>query len=403
METLLQQTNPNTPAVSNKPVRVLHVVEASVGGIKTYLLQLINGTQHKFQVEVACPRYRKNAFHDTDFTEQLEKMGVVWHEVPMVRNISPLNELISFVRLYQTIKRGNYDIVHTHSSKAGFLGRIAARLAQTPVIIHTPNAYIFTGMKPTLSAKFYGLLEKVAGLFGDKIICVSESEKAEALRFNVAPAHKLVVVKNAISPDFMLMSHQPTAIKDKNKIILGAVGRLTNQKGFEYLIKAVPFISHAYPHVEVWLIGDGELRQPLGKLAAALNVTAQIKFLGFRADVPQLISEFDLVVMPSLYEGLPFWLLEAMLAAKPVVATDALGINDVLTAHYNGLLVPPRDSLALGQAICSLLSDPTLAQKLGNQARQTVLEEYSLERMIAETVRVYLELVKQKEGRLVKI
>lgn len=402
METLLQQTNPNTPAVSDQPVRVLHVVEASVGGIKTYLLQLINGTQHKFQVEVACPRYRKNAFHDTDFTQQLEKMKVVWHEVPMVRNISPLNELISFVRLYQTIKRGNYDIVHTHSSKAGFLGRIAARLAQTPVIIHTPNAYIFTGMKPNISAKFYALLERVAGLFADKIICVSESEKAEAIRFNVAPASKLVVVKNAISPDFIPLLHLPLS-RAKNKVILGAVGRLTNQKGFEYLIKAVPFVCRYYPHVEVWLIGDGELRQPLERLATALNVTAQIKFLGFRADVPQLVNEFDLVVIPSLYEGLPFWLLEAMLAAKPVVATDALGINDVLTAHYNGLLVPPRDSLALGQAICSLLSDPTLAQKLGNQARQTVLEEYSLERMVAETVRVYLELVKQKEGRLVKI
>jgi glycosyltransferase involved in cell wall biosynthesis len=184
---------------------------------------------------------------------------------------------------------------------------------------------------------------------------------------------------------------------------LGAVGRLTHQKGFEFLIKAIPLIKDSYPHIELWLIGDGELHNSLQKLAVELGVAEQVKFLGFRDDVPQLLKKFNLVVLPSLYEGLPFWLLEAMLAAKPIVATDALGINDVISSGHDGLLVAVSNPSALSEAICRLLSNKELAHTLGEQARQTVLTEYSLDRMINETTKVYLELVKQKENRLVSL
>lgn len=402
LETVLQQANPNNMAVSGKPVRVLHVVEASVGGIKTYLLQLLNGTRQTFQVEVACPRYRRNGFHDTDFTKHLDEAGITWHEVPMVREISPLDELRSFIRLYKIMKHGHYDIVHTHSSKAGFLGRIAAKFAGIPVIVHTPNAYVFTGMSRSFYSNFYALLEKVAGRFGDKIICVSESEKAEALRFKVAPPAKLVVVKNSINPNFI--EPKPSTLTSENgKIVIGAVGRLTQQKGFEYLIRALPSINRTHPQVEVWLIGDGELHHSLRQLAAKLGVTEQVKFLGFRDDVTHLIELFRLVAVPSLYEGLSFWLLEAMLGEKAIVATDVLGINDVITSGYNGLLVPARDATALSEAICTVLNNPEQARQLGSQARQTVLEQYSLDRMITETTKVYLDLIEQKEGRLTTV
>lgn len=401
METVLQQSKSKEIAVSGKPLRVLHVVEASVGGIKTYLLQLINGTYQTFDVEVACPRHRKNAFQDTDFTDQLTELGVTWHEVPMVRNISPINEFRSFWRLYKIIKSGNFDVVHTHSSKAGFLGRIAARLAKTPVVVHTPNAYVFTGMPLTFYSRFYALLERFAGYFGDKIICVSESERHEALRFKVAPASKLQVVKNAIDPDFVQVSE--TTATTNGKIVLGAVGRLTHQKGFEYLIQALPHINKQYPEVEVWLVGNGELHKSLQTLAENLGVADQVKFLGFRDDVASLISQFQLVVMPSLYEGLPFWLLEAMLAGKTIVATDVLGINDVITTGYDGLLVPDRDPLALSQAICKALADKKLAQSLGSHARQTVLKDYSLERMINETNEVYFDVLKKKEKKILSV
>jgi glycosyltransferase involved in cell wall biosynthesis len=308
--------------------------------------------------------------------------------------ISPLLDLRAFWELFRLCRREKFDIVNTHTSKGGFLGRIAARLAGVPLVIHTAHGYAFNEVDSKLTALFYTYLEKFAAYSCDLVISVNEEERLIAIQKKVVSPDKIVTVLNGINvskfenvvpTDSLRRELDPSG----EAILIGATGRLTPQKGFTYLIRAMPFILEAYPHARVMFVGDGLLEAQLKSLAGELGIADQCQFLGFREDVPELLACFDIFVLPSLWEGLSISLLEAMAAGKPLVTTNIKGNREVIDDGVDGLLVNPADPVALADAATKLIRDEERARAMGERAKQKIKESFSEEVMVERTLELY--------------
>ncbi|PIU84517.1 MAG: hypothetical protein COS67_12865, partial [Deltaproteobacteria bacterium CG06_land_8_20_14_3_00_44_19] len=180
---------------------------------------------------------------------------------------------------------------------------------------------------------------------------------------------------------------------DKSPVI-GAIGRLVWQKGFEYLIEAVPDVVEEYPEARFLIVGEGPLRKSLEALSEEFRIRDKVIFTGFRSDIKEILSAIDILVIPSLLEGFPMITLEAMAMAKPIIATNIDGITEQITDGINGILTPPKDSSAIAQAIITLINNRGKAKAMGLAARKKVEQEFSVDKMVAETEKVYLSLLR---------
>jgi glycosyltransferase involved in cell wall biosynthesis len=309
------------------------------------------------------------------------------------RELHPVYDLASFWYLFRLCRRERFDLVVTHTSKGGFLGRISARLAGVPRVIHTAHGFAWHEFSSSASNLFYTALEWVAAHFCDLIICVNHEDRVAAIDRRVVAADKIVSVPNGIDVDRLVVArpsdlYLQLAGEDEASVI-GVVGRLAPLKGVEYLIQAMPAILARYPSCRLVLIGDGPMESELKDLTRSLGVTDRCEFLGFRADIPDLLACFDVFVQPSLREAMSITLLEGMAAARPVVATDIKGNREVVTDGVDGLLVEPSAPEALANAVIELLEDRERANALGAQARETIRQKYSQEAMVENTLPWY--------------
>jgi glycosyltransferase involved in cell wall biosynthesis len=368
-------------------LRVLHVSEATVGGIRQHVHHLARGLDRRiFSVGIACPAVRRRCFGDDHFVTDLKDQDVALHVVPMRREPGPVNDLLALIQLTR-IARG-YDIVHTHSSKAGFLGRLGAHLAGVPVTLYTPNAFAF--LAAGRSARLYFALERFAAPFTDALIACSPSEAHAAAR--VLPSERIYLIPNAVDVAAFGCERVTEACSSPHYPTVGMVARLAPQKAPEVFVRAAARICRIRSDVRFWLIGDGEMRAPLEALARQLGVDRAIHFLGHRRDVPALLRALDLFVLTSRYEGLPYSILEAMACGLPVVATRATGTVDVVEDRVTGLLVPVDAPEEIAGAILDLLADPRRARELGAAGRRRVAEQFSLSGMLAAHAALYQQL-----------
>ncbi|RPH52845.1 MAG: glycosyltransferase family 1 protein [Desulfobacteraceae bacterium] len=320
----------------------------------------------------------------------------------LVRRIAPFHDIKTLFTLIKILLYERPHIVHTHTSKAGILGRWAAYCCRVPIIIHTPHGHVFWGYFGRLKASFYIILEKVTAFITDKIIALTEQEKNDHLRFRIAPGDKFSVVHSGIRLDkFLNLSVDPAVIKRKLGIfegdpVVGTTGRLATVKGHRYLIEAAVKIVAAKPNTTFVFLGGGELSDELKNLASKLGVKEKVKFLGWRQDVAEVMSVFDLFVLPSLNEGMGRVLVEAMALGKPIVASDVGGIPDLVVHCINGYLVPPKDVRGLSAAIGHLIEDPEKGRKMGENGKKRAIE-YSAEEMIQKIDRLYLTMLQQKQ------
>lgn len=321
------------------------------------------------------------------------------------RPIRPLRDVVGFFRLYRFLRASNYTIVHTHTSKAGFVGRIAARLAGIPIVIHTAHGFALHERSGVVVRTLVARLERVAGRFADRLITVSKFHRDWALRLNISDPTRVIAIPNGIPETRVYSTRTTHQVRMEigigpGEAMLLTLGRLAPQKGIEYLLRAVPLVRSMVDRpFRVVLAGDGELRAELQALAEGLGVARLVVFLGFREDVGDLVAASDVVVLPSLREGLSIALLEAMAAGKPIVATS-IGSNVEATGGGRGaLLVPPRDVSSLANAVATLLNSPELCTKLAKQARKIFEQEYTEERMLESYVRLYQELIAEKVAR----
>ena len=387
----------------DEQIRILEIIEATTAGTKKHVLSLVKALDRtQFSVAVACPRVRSHAYGDTSFVEELENVGAIAVSlVEMRRNIHPLSDAKALVALYRVIKEGRYHIVHAHSSKAGVLGRLAARWAGTPVILYTPHGFAFRGVRSRLIRWAYVQIERLCGLWTDRIICVSPTEREEALRNRIAPQDKLVVIENGLALGEFVLPLDPLAKKrqlglESHGPIVGTVGRLSWGKGLGCFLEAAARVSTAYPNVQFLIVGDGEARKDLELLAKNLRISPQTVFAGFRPDSLGILTLMDLFVLPSPHEAMPYTVLEAMASEKPVIAIEGTGAQDAVQQGETGLLVPPQDPEALAAAIMALLRDEARSQAMGLAGREVVESRFTLAQMIRRTEGLYTTLLEMK-------
>ncbi len=331
-----------------------------------------------------------------------EREGVRILTVPgLMRKIAPFSDFKAFIELIKILRHERPHIVHTHTSKAGILGRWAAFFAGVPIIIHTPHGHVFWGYFGRFKTSLYVILEKIAAFITDKIIALTEQEKNDHLLFRIAPMDKFSIVHSGIKLDgFSDLPVDPEAIKRKlgipgKGLVIGTAGRFAAVKGHRYLIEAAVSIAEARPDTTFVFLGSGELLEELQNMAEKLGLKENVKFPGWRADVAEVMSVFDLFVLPSLNEGMGRVLVEAMALGKPVVASDVGGIPDLIIHGKNGYLVPPGDALSLSAAIGDLIEDPEKGRKMGENGKKRAVD-YSADAMVQKIDKLYRTVLQQK-------
>jgi len=381
-----------------QPIRILEVLEATVGGTRRHLISILQRIdQINFHVEVASPKVRHGNVTDTSFYDDVRALNIPWHHVEMSREINLWADLKGFIQLTQVIKAGQYDIVHLHSSKAGFLGRLAAKINGVKTI-YTPNGFYFLESKKNVKRAFYLILERVAGKLTDCLIAVSDSEREIAIKHRIINEHALALIPNAIDNNvFLPDSDARQRIRTELNIsastfVIGTVSRYTAQKDPFALVKSAALLLQEFPEARFIWCGEGELRNETEALARQLGVHASFYFLGFRSDVQAVMNAFDVFVLASVFEGLPYTLLEVMALGIPVVATNVVGNRDVVVDKITGLLVQPRSPQHLMEAIVQLLENPAMRQTMGKQSQIVIQNIYDVKSMIRSLERVYCSL-----------
>lgn len=383
-----------------KKIKVLQVIESTgKGGSRNHLCSLVhNLNKDRFRVEVICSNLR-----DRDFNKDIQGMreaGIKVSILKMRRNISILSDLIAFFKLCSYIKKGRYDILHTHSSKAGFLGRLSARLMGVKVVIHTPHYFCFIAEDMSRVKKFfYFYLEKFAALFCDKIIAVSESQRQDIIKSGLVNSRKVITIENGVdiykfsNNGFDISKKKQELGLDNRSIILGTVGILIERKGQRYLIEAVSELIKEGFDVHLIIAGEGILRKDLDTLSDNLGLNGRIKLLGFREDIPQILSLMDIFVFPSLWEGMSLALLEAMACGLPVISTEVHGAVDLIQDNKRGILVEKKDVQGLVRAIRYLISNRKHAKEMGQEAKELIRKNYTSEKQIGKIKIFYLNML----------
>ncbi len=317
----------------------------------------------------------------------------------LVRRLSFKNDLLALISIYRLIKRIKPHIVHTHTSKAGWLGRLAAFLARVPIIIHTPHGHVFHSYYGPLMTKIFVIAERILSLMTDKITALTDRERDEHLEQGIASIEKYVIIHSGVMlQQIMNMNSDIERGKKKlcipqNSNVIGVVGRLVPIKGHKYLVSAAKRIIREFDSTFFVFVGDGYLESKLERQSESLGVRKNIIFTGWRKDVIEILNLFDILVLPSLNEGMGKVLIEGMALGKPIVASSVGGIIDLVENGDNGILVPPKDSDALEEAILKLIRNKSLAQKLGKNGKAKVYPEYDTFVMVRQIEDLYEDML----------
>lgn len=322
-------------------------------------------------------------------------------EPTLVREINPIKDALALLRLVRLMRAGNYTIVHTHSSKAGILGRWAAKWAGVPIIVHTVHGWAHHERQHPLVRAIYIYLEKLTLPMTDKLIAVTALDIQKGLKDGIGTPDTYTVIRSGIELDRFGHPRVPRAETrtawgiPADAQVVGTVTRLSPQKAPLDFIKAAAKIVETHPQTWFVMVGDGPLRAEIEALAIELGVADRLVLTGLRRDVPELLAAFDLFTLSSLWEGLPRVLPQAMATGLPIVATACDGSAEAISDGDNGFLVPPGDADLLAERLCRLLDDPALAAHMGEAGRARVAE-FSDRRMVEQIEALYHELLARK-------
>ena len=382
----------------SKKIKLIHLqVLPILSGVQKAMYDtLIRLDRETYDISVLCQSEGK-------LTDELKKQNIKYITVPeLKREINPFFDLYALFKIYNLFRKEHYDIVHTHSSKPGIIGRLAAKLAGIKVIVHTVHGFAFHESSPKLSILIYGLLEKLVGYATDLVIFVNNKDRLTALKMKLLPAKKTITIFNGV--DLAIYNNNNGSIKAKQLIgieknghpFIGMVTRLWEQKAPEDFIRAIPFVVKNIPKAKFLVIGDGPLREKLEQISTALNIQQNVIFLGWRKDVKDLLKIMDIFVLPSLWEGLPISILEAMANAKPVIASNIKGNNELVIHGETGLLVPIQSPQKIGESVLQLLGDSSLLNKMGQNGYQVVKMKYDINKIVQQINSEYQSILSLK-------
>jgi glycosyltransferase involved in cell wall biosynthesis len=321
--------------------------------------------------------------------------------------LRPWADLVTVAELVRLMRRHRPDIVHTHTAKAGLVGRLAARLAlgRRPLVVHTYHGHVLEGYFGRGRTLLYRALETAMAVLSDALVGVSDATVDDLVRLRVAPARKFRVIRLGLQLDrFAALTAEDRAAErarlevGDDDVVAVFMGRLVPIKRVDVLLDAVAAARAQGAPVVLVVVGGGECEQALRAQAQAARIAGAVRFVGYRADIASVLAAGDLAVLSSANEGTPVALIEAAAAGLPLVATDVGGVRDVVV-DGTGELVAAGDAAALGAAVAALAADPERRRAAGAAAREHVLARYGAARLIAEVDALYRDLLDARARR----
>jgi len=384
----------------HEPIRVMRIIaRLNVGGPAIHVSLLSADLQdHLFRTILVTGVIGSD---EADMGYLARDLGVEPIIIPTLqREISLLKDIRTLKRLIQLMREHKPQIVHTHTAKAGLVGRVAAFIAGVPVVVHTFHGHIFYGYFSRFKSEVFVWLERIEAVFSDMILTISEGLRDDLLHYRIASPQKLRVLPLGLHLDpFTESTKLRGRLREEWNIstdipLIGIIGRLVRIKNHDLFLRAAAIVRDFLPTAEFIIVGGGECQQELKNLASSLGLANAVHFIGWRHDLPSVYSDLNLVVISSINEGTPVSLIEAMAAGVPVVATAVGGIPDLLCYGNFGALVPPQDVNALAQAIIATLQEYNPERT--RSAQTYALEQYGFKRLAQDIRSLYQELLMQK-------
>lgn len=383
-------------------IKVLHIItRLDHGGSSTNTIETVYRlNKEKYQTDLISGRTQDIS---GEIQNTLEKKNIQVKFInELRREIHPWFDIAALLKLYSWIRKGNYDSVHTHSSKAGILGRWAAKLAGVRIIIHTPHGHVFHGYSGPVLTRVFIFLEKMTAQITDKIITLTDRGKDDHVQFKIAPRAKFCTIHSGIDFSQFHCSSDLNKVRNDYQIstetfLFGSVTRLDPIKGTDILISAMERICQQFPQTKLMIVGEGIDETKLKEQCQSLEISDKVIFVGYQKNVSELMHMMDVFVLPSLNEGMGRVIIEAMACGKPVIASRTGGIPALIEDGKNGVLVPPGDVQALVEAMSHLISLADRGSVLGQKARSKIFddrhENYSIESMLSKIEKLYSELM----------
>jgi len=381
-----------------RKIRVLEMIDKPfLGGGQVHLLSLAaNLDKDRFDVRIC-------AGGDGPLEREAGRRGLAFLSVTLEKKLSrqAVEEISALLR------QNEIDILHTHGGVAGFAGRRAAADAGTPIVVHTLHGIHYLNYRNPILRRLGIHLERRCSRLTDAVIFVSEADFRRGLKHRLAPGDKMRLIRNGV--DVSDLTDGDTRARKIDEIgaklrlsppVVGTVARLHRQKGVPFLLRAAGDVHRRCPAAKFVVVGGGPLEASLRERVARMDIGRTFLFLGERGDAREIMSLFDVFVLPSLWEGLPLVLIEAAALGKPIVATDIDGVREVIRDGETGILVPPGRPHDLGQAIIRLLCNPAEAAALGERAKKEIPPRFALADMVAAIRSLYIELFEKKTSRI---
>jgi glycosyltransferase involved in cell wall biosynthesis len=376
------------------------ITRLNIGGVSPPVISLVVGLRdrgHETLLIVGTSQPGEGTLDD-----EAAEAGATIVKIPeLQRNLHAARDATALKRLIGIFRDFRPDVVATHMSKAGALGRVAARLTGAPVVVHTYHGKGFDVFESGWQRNSALWAERLLARIGTGNILISNKQRREFLQLRVAAARRLHVIRLGLRLEPFIeaadrrgpLLHE-LGLRD-DQLLVGVIARVVAIKGQDVFLRAGAITAARCPRARFLLVGDGPFRQPCEALARELGLDGRVHFLGWRRDIPDVLSALDLVALPTVkdFEGTPVALIEAMAARRAVVATDVGGVADVVQAGETGLLVAPGDATALADGMTRLLADADMRATLARNGQQFVCQRHRLDRMVVETEAYFAELL----------
>lgn len=385
-----------------KKLKILYVItKSNWGGAQRYVYELATSFAQSHDVTVALGGTGEpgassgllaDRLKDPIYPNGRSAINVKFIRA-FARDISLGKELLALKELRTLLRKNEYDVVHLNSSKAGGLGALAARLTRVPQIIFTVHGFPHNEDRNIIARGVIWIATWFTFLLCHSVIVISQYDLERARKFPFC-SRKINLVYNSVTPVTQFMNREEAQRKlgvkvASDTLVIGTIAELTKNKGIGYLIQAFAALNRAHPNTILCIVGDGEEKKKLQKMARTENLSETVFFSGFVPHASIYLKAFDIFILPSIKEGLPYVLLEAGFASLPVIATNVGGTPEIIENQKSGSLVSPKVSQELKSAMTSMIEHPEMRSVFGNALKERVITKFSLHEMFSQTKKLY--------------
>lgn len=365
--------------------KILHLITRFIkGGADENTLLTILGLKDRYDITLGFGRA-----YDKNQVKCINQKGIKTKKFSCLVHNKPFSYVPALFEIYSYLKHNKFDIIHVHSTEAGIIGRIAARLAGIPIIVYTLHGSPFSETRGRITNNLIWLFEIITARFTAKIITNADNLAKEYLYKKIGSPLQYQTVYSGIEIEKFEKARPIKELRNKSQFNIGFISRITEGKGHDEALAAMNLIKGKKAHL--FIAGDGELLNYYRNKNNNENIT----FLGYRPDIDRIIASCDLIILPSYREGTPRCITEAMAASKPVIATNIAGIPEQVEDNKSGFLIPIKNSELLAQKMEYLINNPKLAKKMGKEGYKRV-NKFSSDKMVKDIGQLYDRLYQKR-------